>query len=104
MKIRQISRKQASYNRILAKIKAGMKPICVICGKWGANDLMHLLPRSIYPQHKTNPLNLAIGCRICHNKYDNDIIFRRKQKRLYEQIKSFDEMGAYRYFKMCEIE
>ena len=103
-KPRQISRKQASDNRILAKIKQEMTPVCVICGKWCVPDLMHLLPRSIYPQHKTNPLNLAIGCRICHNKYDNDIIFRRKQKRLYEQIKSFDEIGAYRYFKICEIE
>ena len=103
-KPRQISRKQASDNRTLAKIKEGMKPVCVICGKYGANDLMHLLPRSTYPQHKTNPLNLAIGCRNCHNKYDMDITFRRKQKRLYEQIKSFDEQGAYRYFKMGEIE
>lgn len=102
-RVRKISRKQASDNRILAKIKAEMSPICVICGKWCVPDLMHLLPRSIYPQHKTNPLNLAIGCRICHDKYDNDITFRRKQKHLYEQIKRFDEQGGYRYFKMYEI-
>jgi len=43
-KPRQISRKQASDNRILAKIKAEMTPICVMCGKWCVPDLMHLLP------------------------------------------------------------
>ena len=103
MKIRQISRKQARKSRELTKIKSKMEKKCAICKREG-DDLAHLLPKSLFPEHYTNPLNLAILCRRCHKRYDDDIVFRRKQKRLYEQIKSFDEMGAYRYFKMHEIE
>ena len=54
-KKQEISRKQASDNRVLAKIKAEMTPICVICGKWGANDLNAPTSTKLYPQHKINP-------------------------------------------------
>ena len=103
MRINQISKKQASRNRKLAKIKATREKRCVICKKLG-DDLAHLLPKSLFPEHYTNPLNLVILCRRCHKRFDDDIVFRRKQKGLYEQIKRFDEQGAYRYFKICEIE
>ena len=84
-KPRQISRKQASDNRILAKIKAGMSPICVICGGQGC-DLMHILSRARFPQYCTKEWNLVIGCREHHNLFDNNIYFRKEQKHLYDRV------------------
>ena len=54
----------------------------------------------MYPEHYTNPRNIVGLCRECHNKYDNDLAFRRKQKRLIERVKSFDECAANRYFRL----
>lgn len=97
--MRQVSHRQAQKNRELAKIKKELSPFCCICGRPGS-DLMHLIPKSVYPEYYTEPLNLAIGCRECHKKYDNDLSFRRKQKHLYNRIKSFDENAANKYFKI----
>lgn len=96
--MRRKSLKQARKDRFLSDLKKELKPICEICGREG-KDLAHLLPKSTFPEHYTNPKNLVILCRSCHNKYDNDIEFRKKQNKLYERICSFDKMGADRYFK-----
>ena len=96
--IRRVSKKQAKKNRLLREHKKTLKPICCICGGRG-NQLMHLLPRSLFPEHYTNPLNLMIGCNVCHSLYDDDLSFRQKQRHLYGQICKFDERGAIRYFQ-----
>lgn len=95
----QISTRQAQRNREIAKIKENLPSYCVICGK-PAVDAAHLVPKSMYPEHYTNPLNIVGLCRECHNRYDNDLSFRRKQKRLIERVKSFDECAANRYFRL----
>lgn len=97
--MKQISTKQAQRNRGIAKIKENLPSYCVICGK-PAVDAAHLVPKSMYPEHYTNPLNIVGLCRECHNRYDNDLSFRRKQKRLIERVKSFDECAANRYFRL----
>lgn len=97
--MKQISTKQAQRNREIAKIKENLPSYCVICGK-PAVDAAHLVPKSMYPEHYTNPLNIVGLCRECHNRYDNDLSFRRKQKRLIERVKSFDECAANRYFRL----
>lgn len=97
--IRKVSKKQAQINRAVAKIKSGLPPFCFICGKRGT-DLMHLLPKSTFPEHYTNPLNLVMGCRCCHNLYDNDLLFRQQQTEIFNRICEFDEIGAVRYFKL----
>lgn len=97
--MKQISTKQAQRNRERAKIKENLPSYCVICGK-PAVDAAHLVPKSMYPEHYTNPLNIVGLCRECHNRYDNDLSFRRKQKRLIERVKSFDECAANRYFRL----
>ena len=51
-------------------------------------------PSQFFPEHYTNPLNLALFCRECHNEYDSSINFRKLQTKLYERVKSFDERGA----------
>ena len=97
-RIPRLSKKQGLKNSKLAKIKSELAPVCVICGRPG-DDLAHLLPKGAYPEHYTEPLNVAILCRECHNLYDNDIEFRLKQKRLYDQICKFDKQSADKYFK-----
>lgn len=58
----------------------------------------------MYPEHCTNPLNIVGLCRECHSKYDNNLVFGQKQKRLIERVKSFDECAANRYFHLYEPE
>lgn len=97
--MKQVSNKQAQRNREVANIKKLLPPYCVICGR-PMSDAAHLVPRSMYPEHYTNPLNIVGLCRECHNKYDNNLAFRQKQKRLIERVKSFDECAANRYFHL----
>lgn len=97
-RIRKVSKKQGRKNRELAEYKKTLSPICCICGAWGW-QLMHLLPKSVYPQHYTEKKNLDIGCHECHELYDNDLDFRREQQHLYERICSFDERSANQYFQ-----
>ena len=97
--MKQISTKQAHRNREIARIKENLPSYCAICGKL-AVDAAHVVPKSMYPEYYTNPLNIVGLCRECHNKYDNDLAFRRKQKRLIERVKSFDECAANRYFRL----
>lgn len=101
--MKQISNKQAQRNREIARIKQSLPSTCAICGK-SAVDAAHLVPKSIYPEHYTNPLNIVGLCRECHNKYDNNLTFRQNQKRLIERVKSFDECAANRYFHLYELE
>ena len=56
--MKQISTKQAQRNREIAKIKETLPSYCVICGK-PAVDAAHLVPKSMYPEHYTNPLNIV---------------------------------------------
>lgn len=59
--MKQISTKQAQRNREIAKIKENLPSYCVICGK-PAVDAAHLVPKSMYPEHYTNPLNIVGLC------------------------------------------
>ncbi|MFT0497803.1 HNH endonuclease [Bacteroides thetaiotaomicron] len=97
--MKQVSSKQAQRNREVAKIKQSLSPFCAICGK-PAVDAAHLIPKSMYPEHYTNPQNIVGLCREYHNRYDNNLAFRRRQKRLIERVKSFDECAANRYFRL----
>jgi 5-methylcytosine-specific restriction endonuclease McrA len=71
---------------------------CCICQKSCSPDLMHVLPKSIYPEHYLNPSNLVLGCRTCHQSFDDNQAFRKLQFELYEQVAEFDILGANRYF------
>jgi hypothetical protein len=51
--MKQISAKQQQRNNILAKIKQGLKKECFICDA-PANDLAHILPKSLYLEYYTN--------------------------------------------------
>lgn len=96
--MKQVSTKQASKNRELAKIKSGLPKRCFYCGGYG-NELMHILPKSIFPEYYTKPENLTIGCNMHHDLFDNNISFRQKQTKLFNQIVAFDRRAAIRYFK-----
>jgi 5-methylcytosine-specific restriction endonuclease McrA len=95
--MKQISDKQAKRNRFLAEYKKLHPPYCVLCGR-PANDLCHLLPKSIWPEWYTEPLNLVIMCRECHCVHDDRMSFRTQQTKLFEQVMRFDEKGAKKYY------
>jgi 5-methylcytosine-specific restriction endonuclease McrA len=96
--MKQVSDKQTHINRELHKQKKELSKICVICHGFG-NELMHILPRSLFPEYILKPQNLTIGCHECHYKFDNDLSFRQKQTKLFNQVAAFDERAAIRYFK-----
>lgn len=91
--------KQSTINRELARIKRDLPQYCCICHKYTSTpQLMHLLPRSLYPEYITEEWNLRIGCPECHSRYDNDRNFRKQQKEIVETIRQHDELAANRYF------
>ena len=96
----KVSTKQAKRNRAIAQIKKTFPKICVICNKVPVSDAAHLVPKSMYPEHYTNPLNLVGLCRGCHNQYDGLLSFRQEQTILIERVKSFDLCAANRYFDL----
>ena len=102
IRIKNTSNKQAKRNRELAKIKSDLEPICYICGRWGANDLAHILFKAGFPQYYTKDWNLIILCRECHNKFDENVDFRREQSKLYERVcqnvKEEDKGRVLKYF------
>lgn len=97
--MKRVSSKQAAINAELRRIKATMGERCAICGGRGC-DLSHILPRSLYPEYVTEPKNLQILCRRCHEAFDNDREFRREQTEIYERAKALDERAAHRYFDL----
>lgn len=97
--MKKVSSKQAQRNREIAKIKNHLSPFCEICGR-KATDAAHLLPKSIYPEYYTLKDNIVGLCRECHDKYDNDLTFRKRQKSLYERICKYDEEAAKRHFQI----
>ncbi|MGL5958357.1 MAG: HNH endonuclease [Phocaeicola sp.] len=93
------SEKYREERKELLRIKKTLSKSCEICKGEGC-DLSHILPRSTYPQYKTDPRNLQILCRSCHVKFDDDLSFRSKQIHIINRVKSFDEQAANRYFDL----
>lgn len=101
MKLKQVSKKQAKRNRILSDIKKLLPKQCYFCGMHG-NDLMHLLPKSIFPEYYCEEWNLIIGCREHHDIYDGDRDYRSKKNELFliaiNNVKECDRGRVLKYF------
>jgi len=101
--MKQVSKKQAKRNAELARIKKDLSKRCHFCGMKGT-DLMHLLNKAVFPQYYCEEWNLIIGCRSCHNDYDGDREFRKKQvylyKRILSNVKEEDKGRVMKYFGM----
>lgn len=99
--MRQVSKKQSRINSRLSRIKKDLPKRCYLCTRQG-NDLMHILPRSLFSEYICEDWNLTIGCREHHNLFDGDREFRSAQKELYEQVidnvKEEDRGRVKRYF------
>lgn len=103
--MKNISTQQRRKNTLVAESKKKLlkeNQTCRICGKFAHLDLAHILPRSLFPEHITNPNNHTLLCRECHNKFDNNITFRKLQIHLFNKVCKFDEIGANRYFQLNE--
>lgn len=104
--MKTVSPKQARSNALLSKMKLEIyeeqNGACIICKRRGLPlDLMHLLPKSIWVEYKTEKWNLALGCRECHEGYDNSAV-NRKKSGLYARVAAHDKKAADRYFRMNE--
>jgi len=99
--MRKVSIKQIALNKELSNNKLQLSEHCEICGRH-ATDLAHLFPRSIAPEYYAEIWNNRSLCRECHNKFDNDVWFRRKQKRLYNIALEHDSKATKRRFCMEE--
>jgi len=98
--IRKVSKSQQGKNAELAKIKKQMSGSgCILCGL-EANDLAHLLPKSIYPEYYTLKDNLVLMCRRCHDLYDNNRQFRSRQLKLKLMVEKYDPRAAEKYFSI----
>ena len=99
--MKQISQKQAKKNRILHEIKKLLPKRCHFCGMKG-DDLMHTIPKSIFPEYYCEEWNLIIGCRSCHNEYDGCREYRHKQLDLFhkvmDNVKEEDKGRVMKYF------
>ena len=98
--IKQISNKQSRINRELNRIKMRLvdeSDRCRYCGSQG-HDLAHILPKSVYPEHYTKEWNLTLLCRRCHNRFDNDVNFR-KSSGIGDVVKKYDKLAYNRRFK-----
>lgn len=98
--IPKVSKNQAQRNRAIAKLKENLNPICVVCRRRPSIDPAHLLPRSTYPEYYMEEWNIVGMCRCCHDKYDNDLAFRKRQLHLLAIVKLHDELAANRYFDL----
>lgn len=96
--MKKISTKQAKRNRIISEYKKLHVMQCVICGR-SASEMAHLLPKSIFPEYYTEPDNLVILCRECHQMHDDNCDFRTRQDKLFKQACKVNEAGAKRYYR-----
>ena len=83
----------------LKDIKKTLSEFCEICGGY-ATDAAHILPRSLFSEHLSNPLNIMSLCRNCHQQFDDNASFRHLQTKFYKRALQMDEHGAKRYFRM----
>ena len=95
--------KRSEINKLLKAIKKELPKLCEIC-KLPACDAAHLLPRSLFPEHIINPLNVVALCRRCHTQFDDVPSFRHFQTRLYDRAAKIDKLGADRYFQKNNVE
>jgi len=73
------------------EIWAASKHACQSCGvKLPKEPLTlffhHLLPKSIYPQFRHEPSNIAILCFECHSKCETNIDFAPKIKMIKDRV------------------
>ena len=94
----KISQKQMKINAQLYQLKKNLPCYCFICHKQKPLTLAHVLPRSLAPEHITNPNNVVGLCIECHDRYDNDISFRKEQESMYKLAVDVDNVIANRYF------
>lgn len=88
--MRAVSKKQAQRNREVARIKESLPERCFFCGCYLSDgDAAHLLPKSIYPQYYTEPLNIVRACRTCHMVYDDSVWYRSQCEEAIEQAGKF---------------
>lgn len=106
------SSKQKSAEAIIQKEKrrkiSKMGNRCIFCRKHVAHvDLVHIIRRSYSEALKINKRNMVLGCRTCHDMFDNGDALRLSKYTTFEpllnRMKSLDEY-YYNRFKRKRID
>ena len=100
--MKKVSASQAKKNAIIAQIKSDKLKLsdrCEICHQTKPLDAAHILCKGSYPEYYLEPRNIALLCRECHVKFDNNIDFRQLQIKLFNQAFEFAPLAAKKYFK-----
>jgi hypothetical protein len=99
--MKKVSNAQRKKNAEIARLKSILmkEPYCIICGSPRNLEYAHLLPKGgLYAEYYLHPQNGVLLCHECHKQYDNNLLFRREQKRLYDKICEFSQRCANAYF------
>ena len=101
--MKNISSKQSVRLRELRQLKKEMlldSRKCALCGKERELDLCHIIRRSYSTMHYTNPNNLFLACRKCHDAFDNGTWEERNLLNIdpiLNKMKELDELYYIRY-------
>ena len=106
--MKKVSDKQKDSNRIISEIKADkikkLGRICLFCRrKVGNVDLVHIIRRSYSERLKTDKKNMILGCRECHDMFDNGDARKLEKFPTFEfvlnRMKKLDELYYNRFVR-----
>lgn len=73
--MKKVSKKTASRDRRIDKIKRSMNDECFLCRRSGC-DPAHILPKSLFGRYADKDWNIIPLCRDHHTLFDDDRHFR----------------------------
>ena len=106
--MKKVSAKQGKINKELSRIKSEkikkLGRICLFCRrKVGNVDLVHIIRRSYSERLKTDKKNMILGCRECHDVFDNGDARKLEKFPTFElvlnRMKKLDELYYNRFVR-----
>ena len=94
--------KNVAFNNAIIEWKLDQEPQCMICRKqerniWGGLEVHHMIPRSLAPALREDPVNFLLLCRICHMRCENMHVINEETQLPLEPI----DLASQLYFKSC---
>lgn len=62
--------KDKALHKVYDKMDNGEEVYCTGCGQTQALTHSHLLPRSLFKEHESNPVNITYHCLTCHGLWE----------------------------------
>lgn len=111
-KLNKVSSSQAIRNRNVSKYKKTLirrcGERCFICGKNAQIDLVHIIRRSYSSVLYDNEKNMILGCRTCHELFDDgdarQLLNYKPFSAILKRMKTLDEFYYNRYVSKRKLE